>query len=198
MIKFINLSKEKPYNIFKNKYDQALAAEQKNIEAICISSYSIEKKEINSRFVNLKFLNDKELIFFSNYRSPKSKDFHLHDQVSAVIFWNSINVQIRIKSKITKTSKNFNNKYFEKRDSKKNALAISSRQSCIADSYDDVKENFNKVLRESNLQECPDYWGGYSLRPYYFEFWEGHRSRLNKRVVYEAKDSKWISNILQP
>ena len=131
-------------------------------------------------------------------RAPKSKDFHYHDQVSAVIFWNSINVQIRIKSKITKTSKNFNKKYFEKRDSKKNALAISSRQSCIVGSYDDVKEKFNKVLRESNLQECPDYWGGYSLKPYYFEFWEGHKSRLNKRVVYQAKDSKWISNILQP
>ena len=40
MIQFDNLSQELPYQVFKEKYENSLNAKQKNIEAICISSYS--------------------------------------------------------------------------------------------------------------------------------------------------------------
>ena len=63
MIKFINISKEPPYKIFKSKYDDALNANQPIIEAICISSYSSSNKEVNARFVNLKFVNERDFIF---------------------------------------------------------------------------------------------------------------------------------------
>ena len=91
MIKFINNSSEIPYVKFKEKYDQAYSAKQGLIEAIAISSYSSDLNEVNSRFVNLKILNSKEFIFFSNYNSPKSQEFTDHDQITAVIFWNNIN-----------------------------------------------------------------------------------------------------------
>ena len=100
MIQFDNLSDDIPYRIFKEKYDESLIANQKIIEAICISSFSSIDKEVNARFVNLKFVKDKEFIFFSNYESPKSKDFISHDQITALIYWNSTNVQIRMKAKI--------------------------------------------------------------------------------------------------
>ena len=40
MIKFNNLCEEKPYLVFKEKYDAALDSAQKNIEAITISSFN--------------------------------------------------------------------------------------------------------------------------------------------------------------
>ena len=64
MIKFDNLIQETPYLVFKDRYDEAINAKQKNIEAISISSYSLTNKEVNSRYVNLKFINHKEFIFF--------------------------------------------------------------------------------------------------------------------------------------
>lgn len=198
MITFNNLSKDIPYSVFKEKYDASLKANQSNIEAICISSYSKNNKEVNARFVNLKFVKDKEFIFFSNYESPKSKDFKSHSQITALIFWSSTNVQIRMKANIQETSKEFNTLYFANRDKKKNALAISSDQSTKIASYDDVQKNYEKSLKGDNLVECPEYWGGYSFVPYYFEFWEGHKSRINKREVYEIKDNKWINYFLQP
>tara|TARA_A100001035_G_C27570830_1_gene403070 strand:- start:80 stop:676 length:597 start_codon:yes stop_codon:yes gene_type:complete len=198
MIKFINISEEIPYKIFKNKYDDAIKANQSVIEAICISSYSSVNKEVNARFVNLKFVNDKEFIFFSNYESPKSEDFISHDQITALFYWSSTNVQIRMKAKINKTSREFNLKYFSDRDAKKNALAISSNQSKPVSSYDEVYENYNNSLKNDSLKDCPEYWGGYSFAPYYFEFWEGHESRLNKREVYEINNGDWIHYILQP
>ena len=39
MIKLSNLNQGIPYLLFKQKYDDAVNAEQKNIEAISISSY---------------------------------------------------------------------------------------------------------------------------------------------------------------
>ena len=198
MIKFINISDELPYKIFKNIYDDAVSANQSIVEAICISSYSSSNKEVNARFVNLKFVNEKEFIFFSNYESPKSEDFKSHNQITAVLHWSSTNVQIRMKAKINKTSREFNLKYFSGRDEKKNALAISSNQSKPISSYEKVSENYNKSLNNDNLKDCPEYWGGYSFVPYYFEFWEGHESRLNKREVYEMINDGWSQYILQP
>ena len=197
MIKFEDLIQETPYLIFKENYEKALKANQKNIEAISISSYSNEKKEVNSRYVNLKLVNKRRFIFFSNYNSPKSKEFEKHNQITALIYWNNINIQIRMKALIKKTSKDFNQSYFSKRDKKKNALAICSKQSNPIDSYETFQNKFDFSLKNNVLNICPDYWGGYSFIPFYFEFWEGHESRLNKREVYELKDDKWIHSFLQ-
>ena len=57
---------------------------------------------------------------------------------------------------------------------------------------------YEKVLKNDNLKDCPEYWGGYTFVPYYFEFWEGHESRLNKREVYEMRNGHWEHFILQP
>ena len=64
MIEFENLSNETPYLILKEKYDESLKANQQNIEAISISSYSNESKKVNARYVNLKFVDDKKIYFF--------------------------------------------------------------------------------------------------------------------------------------
>jgi pyridoxamine 5'-phosphate oxidase len=198
MIKFNNLNQEIPYLFFKAKYDEAIDAGQKNIEAISISSYNKEVNEVDSRYVNLKFITNNEFVFFSNYDSPKASSFNTHNQIAALAYWPSINFQIRMRGKIKKTSHDYNQKYFFDRSEEKNALAISSNQSKPIDSYNQVKENYNKSLKNDDLKKCPAFWGGFSFTPYYFEFWEGHELRLNKREVFEKNDDGWKHLILQP
>ena len=67
MIQFNNLNQEKPYLFLKEIYNEALNAGQRGIEAISISSYNKELSEVDSRYVNLKFIINDEFIFFSNY-----------------------------------------------------------------------------------------------------------------------------------
>ena len=198
MIEFNKTNKEMPYLLLKESYDKALNAGQKSIEAISISSYNTEENEVDSRYVNLKFIVNDEFIFFSNYNSPKASSFNSHNQIAALFYWSSINAQIRMKAKIKKTSNDYNQKYFFHRSEEKNALAISSNQSKSIESYNQVKENYDKSLNNDDLKKCPEFWGGYSFTPYYFEFWEGHESRLNKREVYEKSDNSWKHIILQP
>ena len=198
MIIFEDMLKEKPYLIFKALYDRASDNNQTNIEAVSISSFNKKLNEVDSRYVNLKFISNVEFIFFSNYESPKATAFNSHNQIAALLYWSSINVQIRMKAKIKKTSNEFNQKYFFDRSEEKNALAISSSQSKPIDSYNQVKENYNRSLESDDLKKCPEYWGGYSFTPYYFEFWEGHESRINKREVFDKIDGIWKHSFLQP
>lgn len=198
MIEFKNLNQEIPYLLFKEKYDEALNAGQRNIEAISIASFNKEKKEVDSRFVNLKIVDNDSFVFFSNYNSPKSIAFKSHNQVSINIYWSIINLQIRMKAKISKKERSYNQAYFLKRSAEKNALAISSDQSQSISSYDLVVKNYNEVKKDMDLKECPEYWGGFVFKPYEIEFWEGNSFRLNKRNMYKLVDNTWHHNILQP
>ena len=103
-----------------------------------------------------------------------------------------------MKAKIKKTSKEFNKNYFKKRNIDKNALAISSKQSQLADSYEAIISKFNDTKNTQDLSECPDFWGGFSFVPFYFEFWEGKESRLNKRNIYKKINKTWKEYVLQP
>lgn len=198
MIKINNLSKSSPYLKFEKLYLNAITNNQKHVEAACISSYDEEKKEVNSRFVNIKFINNLEFIFFSNYLSPKSNEFSVNNKISAIFYWHKINTQIRMKAIIEKTSRDFNIDYFKTRSHAKNALAISSKQSQKISSYLEVKKQFNYVLENENLEICPEYWGGFKFKPFYFEFWEGHENRINKREAFTLINSNWESQLIQP
>ena len=198
MIKFNNKHKSEPYALFYDYYLQALEKNQPNADAICISSYSKKLNLVDSRFVNLKFVNGEEFIFFSNYRSPKSSQFNSHDQISVSIFWHNINVQVRFKASIKETSKEFNQLYFQNRSSDKNALAISSSQSKHISSFKDVKDKYYETLNHANLSHCPNYWGGYAFIPYEIEYWFGNKFRLNKRILYKKDNTVWNHFILEP
>ena len=105
MIAFKNQCQDPPYLKFKEEYDSAVSANQKIIEAISVSSFCKSSKIVDSRYVNLKIIDDRDFIFFSNYDSPKSKQFNSHNQVCVTIFWNNINVQIRMRANIKKLQK---------------------------------------------------------------------------------------------
>jgi pyridoxamine 5'-phosphate oxidase len=198
MIKFNNLNNEIPYLLFKDLYDKALEAGQKDIQVISISSFNNESNEVNSRYVNLKFVINNEFIFFSNYNSVKASAFRSHNQIAALVYWPSINIQIRMKAKIKQTSNEFNQRYFFNRSKEKNALAISSNQSKQIDSFQQIKRNYSTSLKNDDLKICPKYWGGYTFTPYEIEFWEGNEFRLNKRNLYKKNKKTWNHFILEP
>lgn len=198
MILFRNNSDEEPFIKLRESYLEALSKKQFAPEAVSISSYDSNKKEVNSRFVNLKIVDGKDFIFFTNYESNKSDEFKSHKQISALLYWDKINLQIRMKANIKKTSRKFNQEYFFSRSPEKNALAISSRQSSVIKSFDEVKIKYQKALKEEDLLQCPEYWGGYQFKPFQIEFWEGNEFRINKRDLYMQKGHRWNHTILEP
>ena len=199
MINFFDIENTKPFKILISSYQKAYTENQKNIEALCLSSYNASKKEISSRYVNLKYIKENKFFFFSNYNSPKAIDFLSHDQVAANIYWNSINFQIRIKGIIKNASTEESDNHFKSRSIEKNALAISSNQSKPINSIEDVKLNYQDTLNAISKNVIrPKYWGGFFIEPYYFEFWKGNPNRLNERDEYTLLDNVWVHQTLEP
>ena len=198
MIVFKELENSQPYKYFAEKYKKAFDSRQKNIEAICISSYDKASNQVDSRFVNLKYIIKNEWTFFTNYNAPKSKQFHSHDQISAVFYWSEIDTQIRIKARIFKSDDYLSDLHYEERDKVKNAVASFSNQSMKIDSYEKFCLDLEKEMLTNKLDERPKSWGGFSFVPYYFEFWEGHEKRINTREVYNLKNNVGDKYCLQP
>jgi len=199
MISFSKICKDEPYLMFESFYKKALQKQQTGPEAASVSSLNPNTNEVESRFVNIKYLNGKKFTFFSNYGSLKANNFENHDQISLLFYWNKIHVQIRIKAKIYRSDEKFSDKHYQERSAEKNALAHSSRQSTPINSYESVVENFKKTLKlEDQISSRPKYWGGFDILPYYFEFWEGNTYRLNKRTVFQFENEKWKKFFLNP
>lgn len=199
MISFSKISKEEPYLIFKTLYKKALNKKQSSIEAASVSSFNPNTGEVESRFVNIKYLIEKKFIFFSNYNSLKANNFDNHNQISLLFYWNQIDVQIRIKAKICRSDEDFSDKHYYERSTKKNALAHSSKQSSTVNSYESVIKDYEEILKSKSLiSSRPKYWGGFDIFPYYFEFWEGNRHRVNKRTVFKFSNKCWKKYFLSP
>lgn len=199
MIKLID-NKSEPMNKLHKLYNQAEKKSQKNIEALCIGSFCVDSNKPSNRIVNIKYIQNDELIFFSNYKSKKAAEFEKCNKVACIFYWNTINCQIRIEGEIKKTTKAFSDKHFKTRSQDKNILSIVSSQSQKISSFQEMKERYEKKLKHNhkNSLNRPIYWGGYKIIPNYFEFWKGHNSRLNKREVYEMQKDSWINYQLQP
>ena len=151
MIIIKNKNDLEPYQKFYSLFSEAQKNNQKAIDAVSISSFNIETNEVESRYVNLKYIIDEEWIFFSNYNSKKASDFSSHDQISVLFYWDLLNVQIRIKAHIKKTDSAFSDLHYSKRNMSKNAIAVSSKQSKQIDSYDEVISNYQSALNNKDL-----------------------------------------------
>lgn len=200
MIIFENCTQE-PFNVFKDLYNMA-SNEEKAIEAMSLSTIDLDQKKPFSRYVNIKYVKNNKLVFFTNYNSNKSNQLEKANNVSCIFYWKSINTQIRIEGSISKSDRSLSDHHFSKRSLEKNALAISSNQSKSIECYEKVVEKYNEAL--SNITrdtKRPDYWGGLEVSPNYFEFWTGNKNRLNKRKEYRLIDDKsniWQTAYLEP
>ena len=100
---------------------------------------------------------------------------------------------------IKQSPKEFSDNHFKHRDKGKNILAISSEQSKEINSYNDFIDVYEQASKKIlNTQKRPAHWGGYSFRPYYFEFWQGHNLRINKREAFIFEKDVWKNIFLQP
>ena len=75
MIRFINNNNSEPFKILREKYKQAYAKNEESIEALCISSYSPDKKMVDSRYVNLKIVDDNKFIFLQTIIHQNQNNF---------------------------------------------------------------------------------------------------------------------------
>ena len=59
-----------------------------------------------------------------------------------------------------------------------------------------IKE-YESKFKDKNIVR-PQNWGGYIVKPYLIEFWQGRSNRLHDRIQYVLEDGVWEVERLAP
>jgi pyridoxamine 5'-phosphate oxidase len=182
-----------PFAQFKLWFREALENTQiKDPNAMCLSTCTCDGKP-SCRYVLMKSFDEDGFTFYTNHESRKGREMSENPHVSALFFWQPVLRQVRIEGIVKRKSDESSVEYFKTRPKTSQASAFISKQSQVVGSRSDLESEFQDCIDQYDKTEIPKpvNWGGYLIQPSYFEFWQGHTSRLHDRVVYKKdKDSK--------
>lgn len=146
----------------------------------------------HARIVYLKELLEEGPIFYTNYASDKGKAIEANPNIHALIFWPGLERQIRIIGMAEKVPEEMSDTYFQSRPWGSKIGAWASHQSEVLSSREELEARVHELaLKYPAEVPRPPHWGGYLLRPIEIEFWQGRKSRLHDRIVFELKDGSW-------
>ena len=179
-----NKINKNPIEEFKKWFKEAQSKNILEPNAMTLSTLSANKN-INSRTVLLKGVNNKGFIFFTNYESKKGNDIKLNNTVSLVFLWKELEKQIIIKGRAKKISKKESDKYFQSRPRSSRIAAWASNQSKKISYKNELEESFLKYEEKFKDKKIPlpNFWGGFLVEPKSIEFWIGKKSRTIEQYI---------------
>lgn len=188
-----------PINQLKLWLDEAVEARIPEPTAMALAT-STPTGRPSIRMVLLKEIDDKGLVFFTNYESYKARQLEGNPFAAVLFFWPDLERQVRIEGVVEKVSIEESDKYFAERPEGSKIGAWASEQSSVIPSrlYLELKtaEYYNNYKNREIPR--PDNWGGYRIIPSMFEFWQGRESRLHDRIRYQLNNKNWLIERLAP
>ncbi len=154
-----------------------------------------------ARIVLLKHYDENGFVFYTNYKSEKGKAIANNNKVCLSFFWPNLERQVIIKGIIDKIEEEKSIAYFRSRPKGSQLGAWASYQSELIDSREILEQRLKSLEEEYREKEIPKppFWGGYSVKPIEFEFWQGRANRLHDRIRFiNAAENKWVKNRLSP
>ncbi|MGI9226910.1 MAG: pyridoxamine 5'-phosphate oxidase [Candidatus Nanopelagicaceae bacterium] len=143
---------------------------------------------ISSRTVLLKDVNEDGFTFFTNYNSRKAQALQLNSQVSLLFPWYPIERQVTVQGFAEKVSREESESYFQTRPWSSQIGAWASQQSSPLANREELENRFKGAAEkwpEGTTVPTPPHWGGYLVRPFSIEFWQGRYSRLHDRIRFD-------------
>jgi pyridoxamine 5'-phosphate oxidase len=189
-----------PIRQFQLWLDDAIAANISLPEAMTLATATPDGKP-SARMVLLKHVNDDGFVFFTNYRSAKARQLDVNPYAAMVFYWNLLERQVRVEGSVVRTSAEESREYFQTRPRESQIGAWASEQSSVISGRDVLEQRAQELesLYCDREVDCPEYWGGYRLRPERIEFWKGRLGRLHDRILYErAGGGLWTISRLAP
>lgn len=181
---------ENPIALFNKWFQYAFENNVQESNAMSIATLGADGFT-TSRVVYMKELFEEGFVFYTNYSSKKAQDIEFSNKISALFFWTEIERQVRIKGLVEKVPEEISDVYFNSRPRSSQLGAWASKQSAQIESRDALEDRlrFYDEKFEGVPVPRPEFWGGFILKPIYFEFWQGRSSRLHDRICFAKKEA---------
>jgi pyridoxamine 5'-phosphate oxidase len=185
---------------FEMWFNEALAAQIIEPNAMTLSTVNNDGRP-SARIVLLKGLENKKLLFYTNYQSKKGIELDKNPACALTFFWPDLERQVRIEGLAARVDVKTSEAYFQSRPRNSQVGAWASPQSSMIKDRSLLEERaiqIEKKFEGLDVLPKPHQWGGYEVDPVMVEFWQGRPSRLHDRIQYINVDNGWKIHRLAP
>lgn len=188
-----------PVMLFSEWFGEARKSGIMLADAMCLATATPDGRPA-ARMVLLKEIEDRAVVFYTNYESRKGEELRANPRAAAVIHWTALQRQVRLEGPVTPLDRDRSERYFQSRDRGSQIGAWASRQSRALESRAQLEER-EREMRERFKDQAvplPDFWGGYRIEIERIEFWQGRANRLHDRMCFDWDDGAWQARRLFP
>jgi pyridoxamine 5'-phosphate oxidase len=152
------------------------------------------------RMVLLKHVDERGLVFYTNYESRKAAELEANRRASVCFHWAVLERQVRVSGTVERVSQEESEGYFATRSRGSRIGAWASRQSEPLSSREELEARAKEYDQKYPGADVPlpPFWGGYLLRPQVIEFWQGKADRLHERLRFRRAGDGWTTEWLYP
>ena len=191
-----------PIGQFERWFDDVVAAGLPEPNAMIVATADATARP-SARYVLLKGLDERGLVFYTNYGSVKGVALDANPVASVLFPWHALHRQVRISGPVTRVDRAESEAYFRSRPYGSQIGAWASRQSARAGTRAELDEAYERLAQrfpEGTAVPLPDFWGGYRVSVDTAEFWQGRENRLHDRLRYVRTESgdRWRVERLWP
>jgi pyridoxamine 5'-phosphate oxidase len=150
--------------------------------------------------VLLKGVDERGLVFFTNYSSRKGAELEANPRAALLFHWPALGRQVRVEGPVARVDRAESEAYARSRPRESQLSALASPQSQVVPDREWLERRVEELDREHSGAELPvrDDWGGYRVEPEAWEFWVHRDNRLHDRHRYERTADGWRVDRLAP
>ncbi|NDC37823.1 MAG: pyridoxamine 5'-phosphate oxidase [Proteobacteria bacterium] len=189
-----------PLTQFERWFAEATAAVSGEANAMALATVGRDGAP-SLRMVLLKGYGPEGFRFFTNYLSRKGEELSSNNKAALLFYWGELERQVRIEGTVSLVSAADSDAYFASRPRGAQLGAIASEQSSPLASRAELEKAVASLEAQYAGRPLPRplNWGGFSLAPESFEFWQGREDRLHDRVTFtRTMQGGWVNRRLAP